>query len=58
MSKAITEARKKANLNQSEFARLFEIPLRTVQNWEANKSNCPAWAEKLIIKELKLLEEK
>ena len=32
----IKELRLKLNLNQREFAEKYHIPLKTLQNWEAN----------------------
>jgi DNA-binding transcriptional regulator YiaG len=50
----IKEARVAAGLTQKEMSRIMGIPKRNIENWESeNKSNPPAWAEKLILKELK-----
>ena len=48
----IQEVRKKAGLSRAAMSRLFEIPIRTLENWEA-RGNPPAhWAEKLILEKL------
>lgn len=37
------------NLTQSDFGKTcFNIPLRTIQNWETNKSKCPEYVVELI----------
>lgn len=52
----IRAAREKAGLSRAEMSRRFEIPIRTLENWEAGSRIPPAWAEKLIIKELESME--
>ena len=47
MSK-ILELRKKLNITQAEFGALFEIPVRTIQNWETGQRSCPAYVVNLI----------
>lgn len=44
----IRELRKAAKLTQVEFANLFDIPLRTLQDWEYSKSTCAEYTAKLI----------
>ena len=51
----IKEMRKKANMTQTQFGNYLKIPMRTIQNWETKKSNCPAYIERLI--EFKLEKE-
>ena len=45
------------HLGQSEFARRFNIPLRTVQNWAGEQRNPPTYviemAEKILMYESK-----
>lgn len=48
----IKEARISANLTQKQMSDLFEIPLRTIENWEAGKRTPPSYVEKLIIEKL------
>ena len=49
MSKTIKELRVQTGLSQTEFGkRLGGIPLRTIQNWEAEVRTPPAWALELI----------
>lgn len=36
------------NMTQAEFSRLFEIPVRTVQDWDAGRRNPPAYVKQLI----------
>lgn len=42
------ELLKRYNLTQSKFAREFEIPLRTVQNWCNGERTPPPYLIKLI----------
>ena len=48
----LKEARKAAGLSQAEMSSLFEIPKRTIENWEAGSRNPPVYVEKLIIEKL------
>lgn len=48
----IKEARLNAGLTQQRMSEVFEIPKRTIENWETGKRNPPAYVEKLIIREL------
>lgn len=51
----IKEARIAAGLSRAEMSRRFEIPIRTLENWDAdgNEARRPApWIEKLIIEKL------
>lgn len=55
----IKEARLLAGLTQQQMSDLFEIPKRTIENWEAGDRTPPAYVEKLIIdKLLRLAEQK
>ncbi len=54
----IKEARQQAGLTQSEMAKDFEIPLRTLQHWEKGDRLPPVWAEKLIIEKLIFIKKK
>lgn len=53
----IKEARLNAGLTQQRMSEVFEIPKRTIENWEAGKRNPPAYVEKLIIRELERIAE-
>ncbi|MDD6920587.1 MAG: helix-turn-helix domain-containing protein [Eubacteriales bacterium] len=44
----VKEILKKSQLNQSEFSKLFGIPLRTVQDWHAGKRNPPEYVINLL----------
>lgn len=52
----VTIARKKAGLSRAEMSRRFEIPVRTLEDWDSGKRTPPAWAEKLIIDKLESME--
>ena len=42
------ELRQCSGMNQTQFAKYFEIPLRTVQNWEGGINKCPEYLLKLM----------
>lgn len=44
----IKELRQQTGLSQSAFAKYFEIPLRTVQDWEQGKRKPPEYLVKLM----------
>lgn len=48
----IKEARLAAGLTQKEMSAQFEIPLRTIEDWERGNRKPPAYVEKLIIEKL------
>lgn len=48
----IKEARKAAKLTQKQMSDLFEIPQRTIEDWDAGKRTPPPYVEKLIIEKL------
>ena len=35
-------------MTQKAFSELLGIPLRTIENWEGEKSQCPEYTKKLI----------
>lgn len=49
----IKELRAKAGMSQIAFARYFGIPQRTVQDWEAGKSECKSYILALLEYRLK-----
>ena len=50
----IKELRQQTGLSQSAFAKYFEIPLRTVQDWEQDKRKPPEYLVKLMAEKLKM----
>jgi DNA-binding transcriptional regulator YiaG len=48
----IREARLNAGLTQAKMSEVFEIPKRTIENWETGKRTPPTYVEKLVIREL------
>ena len=48
----LKEARTCAGLTQAEMSDKFEIPKRTIENWETGKRKCPVYVEKLIVEKL------
>lgn len=53
----IKEARLQAGLSRAEMSRLFEIPVRTLEDWDAGKSNPPPYVAKLIIEKLQTISK-
>lgn len=53
----IKEARLNAGLTQQRMSEVFEIPKRTIENWETGKRTTPAYVEKLVIRELERIAE-
>ena len=53
----IKEAREVAGLSRAEMSRLFEIPVRTLENWDAGKSSPPPYVEKLIVEKLETIRK-
>ena len=51
----IKKARNLLNLTQSQ---IFDIPMRTIQNWEGGQTQCPAYVEKLVIQEMFEIERR
>lgn len=50
------ELRESSGMNKTQFAEYFEIPYRTVQNWENGVNKCPEYLLKLM--QYKLEKEK
>ena len=53
----IKEARIKAGLSRAEMSRLFEIPVRTLEEWDAGRRTPPPYVEKLIIEKLETIKK-
>lgn len=53
----IREIREGLGLSQSEFSKKFNIPRRTIENWEQGKSIPKAYIVSLILKVVKLEEQ-
>ena len=53
----IREARLAAGLTQRKMSELLEIPLRTIEQWEAGTRKPPIYVEKLIIEKLNRIKE-
>lgn len=53
----IKEARMDIGMSRAEMHRQFEIPLRTLEDWDSGKRNPPVWAEKLILEKLERMKQ-
>jgi DNA-binding transcriptional regulator YiaG len=53
----IKETRVSAGLSRAEMSRQFEIPVRTLEDWENGKRTPPVWAEKLILEKLESIKQ-
>ena len=54
----LKQARLNAGLTQKAMSDMFEIPLRTILNWELGERKAPPYVEKLIIDKLKTLKNR
>lgn len=54
----IKESRAKAGLTQQKMSDKLGIPKRTIEDWERGRRTPPAWAEKLVKKELERMNDK
>ncbi|MBR1445210.1 MAG: helix-turn-helix domain-containing protein [Firmicutes bacterium] len=54
----IKEIRKLTNLSQADFAHKYDIPKRTIENWETenekNKRECPPYVAKMLERLVKI----
>lgn len=46
----IKELREKTGLSQAKFAERYNIPKRTIENWESGKRTPPEYIESLLEK--------
>lgn len=44
----IKEIRSMSGLTQAAFAEKYEIPKRSIENWEGGKRECPKYLVKLL----------
>lgn len=51
----IRQARNLLGLTQSQ---IFDVPVRTIQNWEGGQRECPAYVERLVIQEMFEIERR
>jgi DNA-binding transcriptional regulator YiaG len=52
MSTKIKEARERIGMSRAEMSRQFEIPIRTLEDWDSGKNHTSPWVEKLILEKL------
>lgn len=50
MKDKIKEIRKMTGLSQAKFAARYEIPKRTIENWETGKTEPPEYVYKLLLR--------
>lgn len=53
----IKEAREEAGLSRAEMSRLFEIPVRTLEEWDSGRRTPPPYVEKLIVEKLQSMRK-
>jgi DNA-binding transcriptional regulator YiaG len=53
----IKEKRLEVGLNRAEMSRRFEIPIRTLENWDAGVNQPAPWIEKLILEKLDTMKK-
>lgn len=44
----IKEIRSLTGLSQTDFGRRYNIPMRTIQNWETGQRECPIYVQELL----------
>lgn len=44
----VKEMRTRLGITQSEFAEKYNIPIRTIQNWECGSRECPQYVLELL----------
>jgi DNA-binding transcriptional regulator YiaG len=54
---SIKEAREQLGLSRAEMSRLFEIPVRTLEEWDAGRRTPPPYVEKLIVEKLQTMKK-
>ena len=54
---SIKEAREQAGLSRAEMSRRFEIPVRTLEEWDAGRRTPPPYVEKLIVEKLQTISK-
>lgn len=54
---SIKEAREQAGLSRAEMSRVFDIPIRTLEEWDAGRRTPPPYVEKLIIEKLQTISK-
>lgn len=50
------ELRELSSMNMTQFAKYFGIPYRTVQDWNAGRSNCPPYLIDLMAYKLNIVQ--
>lgn len=45
---SIKEIRSLTGLSQTDFGKKYNIPMRTIQNWENGVNKCPVYLEELL----------
>lgn len=50
MKPTIKDLRSILKISRAEFSRMYGIPVRTLENWESHKTECPAYVFDLIEK--------
>ena len=53
-SEILKKAREQAKMSQTEFAEYFQIPRRTLQDWEYNRRKMPYYLLRLMIYKLEV----
>ncbi len=54
MHKELKEMRKTVGMTQKEFAEYFQIPKRTLEDWESGKHKMPDYLLRLMLYKLEI----
>ncbi|MDR0884869.1 MAG: helix-turn-helix domain-containing protein [Clostridiales Family XIII bacterium] len=52
------DARQKTGLSQGAMSDAIGIPVRTIQEWEQGRKDCPDWTKKLILAEVERIKHR
>ena len=58
LKNVLIDLRKSTGMNRREFADYFEIPYRTIQEWELGNRKMPEYLLRLMIYKIRVEEEK
>ena len=45
---AIKEIRENTGMNRADFSKVYNIPIRTLEDWEAGRRKCPEYVVSLL----------
>lgn len=55
-TKSFRELLEESNMRKADISKIFCIPIRTIEDWYAERNRCPLYVKLMIIKEYRLLD--